>query len=79
MDPIAPHPSIYISNHPSMSPKVRQDRTKLVSELGALIQEDSKRGMATDSVDRSVGIMECMTRIKRNLNSERQVEALIRG
>ena len=51
--------------------QVRLERCGLVSVLERLILQDSGRGMATDSVDSSVDIMECMVKIKRNLDRER--------
>ena len=53
---------------------MRLDRSVLVSELEKLIMEDGRRGMATDSTDCSVGIMEVMIRIKKSLDCERSVQ-----
>jgi hypothetical protein len=35
-----------------------------------LILQDSGRGMATDSVDSSIDIMECIVKMKKNLDRE---------
>ena len=41
-----------------------------------ILSQDARRGMATDSVDYSVGIMEILTKMKKNLDRERQVVGL---